>query len=358
MARLIETVYESEEQPPCKTAAQMELVCCEPTEPLQCCETSGVWNGYTPDELTEMLGLELDSEGRNSKGEYVVFEFPQRNHPCGELVTKYDTTPGKCCDDVEPIVVDDDASPKILPRGETVLIFWEGGKHPFNIHISGQSVYLPGGERNIDLLSGDRVISVTALDSFCGSAIVRIRDNCGYTVYWDLLSDWGEWKLMNMSSTSSIIPGVVPYTYGYPSSVHTFTAILGRYKSVESVELKAWEGACVACGYTGSGMNNYPMCMDSPCPGLVVDYIEGLRPSGYNHQTDLSISWEYFKSVQSGAYYILYEYLSDGGIVEHINSLCSYSCTVPPLNTYGSRNRTFGKVMRSLGCKNYQWACP
>ncbi len=180
MTTVIETVIEYETQPPCKTAAQMEDICCEATPLLQCCEKSnGSWVGFSIDELMEKYHPALDSLGRDSTGRVISIELQPRENPCGQKIIEYDVSGGQCCDEVTEIVFDEDSTPDLLPAGGSIKIYVTGGKTPLTFTTTSDNTNFQSGRKQH--ITTNNYVTIYANGDFCGLTEVSVTDGCSTT---------------------------------------------------------------------------------------------------------------------------------------------------------------------------------
>lgn len=175
--RIVEEVIEYSDPPPCKTAAQMEEICCTATAPLPCCEdVDKEWPGYSDEDIWDHLGLMLDDQGRDSQGRYVVIERAPRNQPCGEQVTEYDITAKNCCEEVAPLVLDKNLSVEMIADMSSGIIVVTGGRLPFNVSVRGSGFYLDEQNSRDGVVYGRNIQIFTS--TACGACRIVISDGC------------------------------------------------------------------------------------------------------------------------------------------------------------------------------------
>jgi len=191
MSRIIETVVEYRTQPPCRSADEMEKICCETSPALQCCEKIvPEWDGHTADELLKKYHPDLDDQGRDAQGRYVIIELAPRTKPCGELVVKYDVSGGNCCDEVPPVSIDHSLTPDILPAGKNITVYWSGGDGKYTIKTLAANTSFDNGHKVI-AVDGNSTVLHAGLE-FCGSAIITVEDACSQATI-AVRSDQGQW---------------------------------------------------------------------------------------------------------------------------------------------------------------------
>lgn len=239
MARIIETITHVDElKPACKTAAEMEKHCCEPTAALQCCvEGDPVWTGYTQDEILEHLGIVLDDQGRDALGRYVNIELGPRTKPCGEKRITYDLSGKNCCDEVEQLVWDDDASVEVLAPGTSGIVSVAGGKAPYTWSVRGTGFSFNGGSVR-DIVTSTPWVRVFAAQASCGWAAITVDDGCT-SASGGVRSTNGVWVIFVLggeTQTSACLAagadGVI--TYLTQTVVH-LTGIKNQYKTTHVI---------------------------------------------------------------------------------------------------------------------------
>ncbi|MFT5728751.1 MAG: hypothetical protein ACI8PB_002907 [Desulforhopalus sp.] len=189
--KIVETITHYRKQEACKTAAQMEEICCESTGELQCCEeVEKDWSGYSAEDVAEELGLTLDSDGWESPGHYVKISFIARKNPCGEQLTKCDTSGKNCCDEVEPLVWDSEESAEVVADMSSAVVAVTGGRPPFKVTVRGNGFYLDTQNSREGYVDSGNIRIYTSLA--CGPATITITDGCT-TVTGVIRSDNGQW---------------------------------------------------------------------------------------------------------------------------------------------------------------------
>lgn len=238
MTRVIETVTEYQDKPPCRTAAQMTTLCCEKKPALPCCEKVEPWSGYTDAEILDRLGIVLDSQGRDDQGRKVIIERLPRKGLCGEQVTKYDLTAKNCCDKVTPLAFDHAATPEILPHGRSIIIAWTGSDgREVTVTTSSNATWFSDG-RKTAIGHGDS-IEIFAGPTFCGATSVSVTDHCSVATVV-LRSDMGQWvdrgPICGLPGEKITTPlrGAI-YVGGTCGYVEWSQVIAGKYKQLESV---------------------------------------------------------------------------------------------------------------------------
>lgn len=171
-----ETVV-AEQGDPCKTAEQMEQICCGPRPKLQCCEeVVGEIQGDTEKAL-ENLGLTLDADGRDQDGRLIEIRWKTRKNPCGKVVHKYDLTPKNCCEEVEELAIDWESSVDVLEPGTRGLVSFTGGRLPVFVKIRGNGFTLDGYNTR-EAWAHSRSFYVYAHEFACGSGPITLDDGC------------------------------------------------------------------------------------------------------------------------------------------------------------------------------------
>ena len=180
MARIIETVEHCDDtQPSCKTAPEMEQICCKSAGAVQCCEkTEKGWGGYSKEEILDRLGIVLDERGLDAQGRPVIIEFEPRENPCGDKVTSYDFIQRGCCEDVIPMEASS-SNPTSIDPGAGVGICVADGLGPYTWRASVG--YTLASKTTVEPCN-----TITALAWTCGDALVRVIDLCGGEVNIDL----------------------------------------------------------------------------------------------------------------------------------------------------------------------------
>jgi hypothetical protein len=189
--KIVETITHYRKQKPCKTASQMEVICCEATGALQCCEeVEKNWSGYSAQDVAEAMGLKLASDGRESPGHYVKITFVARKNPCGEKLTKQDTSPNNCCEGVELLGWDSSESATVISDMSSAVVVVTGGRPPFNVSIRGSGFYLDNQNSRDGIVDGRSIRIYTS--AACGCGVITVSDGCS-VVSGVVRSDNGRW---------------------------------------------------------------------------------------------------------------------------------------------------------------------
>ncbi len=194
--RIIETIVEYRVQDPCKTAEEMEDICCEEWTPLTCCKQLGIirnglvdvdwWYGYSATELLDMYHPDMTEVEKL----YFRLDIIPRQNPCGYGITEWDVSPGRCCEEVEDVIVDEESSSEILPAGGSAIVYADGGKQLYTWTTSSGETFFENGTRK-EINSMGYVV-VYATEDFCGSTNVIVDDGCSRDGAF-LRSDIGSW---------------------------------------------------------------------------------------------------------------------------------------------------------------------
>ena len=264
MVRIIETVTLYQDQPDCKTADEMEQLCCVPTEALECCERiEPNWAGYTQEEILDKLGLSLDDHGRDSQGRYVNVELQPRTHPCGEKRTKYDLTGENCCDEVDPLEIDTAESAQVVADNSSCIIYLKkSSTKPFLVSIRGEGFYANADTGQKDLLYSDGALILVETLAACGICTVTINDGCSIAIH-QISSINGKWGPIVGSQTSHevAIEGLTATLY---DQVAGFFYWIGNNYQYKQYELS---GGTIGCGSSSCGNDCDDWCgSPSQCP--------------------------------------------------------------------------------------------
>lgn len=233
MARIVETKTHYQAKPPCRSAAQMTQLCCEPTAALQCCETVEPWDGYTKEEVLDRLGIKLDAKGRDQRGRYVNIIRKERNKPCGEKRTVYDLSPKVCCEDVPPLEWRDDVTPDVLPAGSSIVIAWEGsdGRETI-VKTSSNATWFSDGRKTA--IGYGNSIELLAGPTFCGTTSVSVNDGCSEATVV-IRSDQGQWVNRGPICALSAYTDVA-----FLQPVGTWDVTVGKFRQIEVIGTPAY----------------------------------------------------------------------------------------------------------------------
>lgn len=300
MPRIIKTETRYEEHRDCRTAEQMTELCCEQAAALPCCEeVEPEWNGYSEEEVLKSLGITLDAAGRDGRGRLVEIQFELREKPCGEMVTKYDLSGGNCCDEIEPIVWNVEATPDLLPHGGEIWLYASGGIPPYAFSVTSHALSFDDGHRS--WISDAPYARLHAGATFCGAAVVRVSDGCS-TTEWIIRSDLGHWELIG---AECVFPDATDWVgdpnYSYDELREK---ISGMYKQVESLDFDYWQADSVRCPVENGDPAD--RCLPDCGPSLVA-HLESLRPAGVVHSPCMYANvaenrgWDNFGTLMDGA---------------------------------------------------------
>lgn len=233
MARIIETesIF-AEKEEPCKTVDQMEQICCEPKPKLECCEkvVDPNWQGFTADEVRDKLGAE--------ENPYIEYRPKARKNPCGKLTHKYDLTPKNCCDEVEPLEIDTEASVSVLEPDTHGNVYFTGGKFPVLVKVRGNGFTLDGYNQREGWIDGpNRGFTVYAHEFACGSAPITLDDGCS-VAQGSVRSTVGRWTGYCYSYYWN--PATLYYLNDYPHGV--FGAAINNCVIYGYIEQRGWTG--------------------------------------------------------------------------------------------------------------------
>jgi hypothetical protein len=335
--RTVETVVTNADKPPCRTAAQMTQLCCEKTAALQCCEeVVNAWPGYTAKEIIDHLGLVLDDQGRDKDGRYVNIQMQPRKTPCGEQVTKYDTSQKNCCEGVAVLAWNMTVTPDVLPHDRSIIIAWSGSDgRQVEVITTSNATWFSDGRKTA--LGHGNSIELFAGATFCGSTAVTVRDGCSTAVIM-IRSDLGQW--VQETTTGCAAGG------GELTSVGNgwYEKISGNIKFQEHTAVNSWEGSCI---YT---FENNPATGISCVAETMQQYYEDRRPSGYIMDTCFDYPWASYPPL---GWVSTRGTLADGGLIWRLNSGCDISCS----NVSGATSRTQASVRRTDGLLLYRWSC-
>lgn len=275
MVRVLETVTHYTTPAPCKTAAEMEAVCCEETPALQCCEVvEENWDGYTAEEALERLGLNLDDAGRDQYGRYVVIEFEPRTKPCGERVTSYDTSPGDCCEAVADIVWDAQSSVDVIAPSGNGKMYFGGGRDEADVSVAGYGFWLDGDYTQKSGIASGGVVTIYADPVSCGAATVTIDDGCSQA-QGSARSTAGHWDLVDTGRDVACSVAMQDGVYvAISNSQYKLIATRGAFETTQEIICDpGWGmGDCPQVRCTGdldTCMLNYPGdCQDTKIAGV------------------------------------------------------------------------------------------
>lgn len=193
--RILRTETEYSEKPPCRTAEEMEELCCHPREALPCCMKVGPYSGHEEKDALEKLGIELDDEGRDANGHKVVIEWKPRKHPCGWTETEFNLEQKDCCEGVSEVSFPPAYNPSVIADYSSALLYIGGGKGPFTLITENENIYFKdaNGWKTRRLVTEQRW-NVVYADDHCGTAEIMVLDACDQEAYHYLRSPDGQWQ--------------------------------------------------------------------------------------------------------------------------------------------------------------------
>lgn len=191
--RIIDTEVHYAEREPCRTAEQMEKVCCDAAKELGCCEIDRPWSGYTRDEILEKLGIEVDENGLDENGREVVVEFVHRERDCGKQRLEYDTTPKSCCVGTEPLA--DPFEDLVVGDDSSVLVTVSGGKGPYYWRVRAANVWLDANHSFRDGMTAGPMVRIYT-GTVCGVIPVEVSDGCSTAMIY-VRAESGHWQLLD-----------------------------------------------------------------------------------------------------------------------------------------------------------------
>lgn len=226
-----ETVYEST-QPEWIAQDELDSLCCGSTPVPQCEVSVSKWGGYSIEEITEKLGLELDDSGRDAQGRLVEIRLVKDRETCGHIEVRYEVQQQNCCDGVPELSWDTEASIIILAPSSSGVVAVGGGKGEYTWTLSGNDVSFAGGRRTIK--TSEDYVWLYSGASFCGSADVVVVDACGQQVQAVVRSTAGKWELVYGGSGTSPCLATTDEFYTGCGLTAIFDLYKGRYYVRES----------------------------------------------------------------------------------------------------------------------------
>ncbi len=195
--RIIETVIEYETQPPCKTAAEMENVCCEETPALQCCEKTdgGTWSGYSASELMDMYYPNMSEVEKL----YFRMEVQPRKNPCGYKYTEYDVSSGNCCDEATDIEWDEDESVDFIADESHGRVTVTGGLSPYKWTSHSAGAFFDSARSRKTVYTSSPSVQVHLSDEACGTIQITVTDGCT-SLDREIRTEDGHWETIGSGS--------------------------------------------------------------------------------------------------------------------------------------------------------------
>lgn len=343
--RIIETVEEKAELPPCKTAAEMEEVCCEKAGELRCCRVvTPDWDGYTTQEFLDFHGIVLDDQGRDGDGRYVTIEDLPRDTPCGEDETDYDTKPSNCCDEIDDIIIDREMTPDLLPYGQCIHLYWTDGVPPYTLKTTSNGTYFPGGRKIIETTGNSATLC--AEETFCGSTALIISDACSSESMTIRSSD-GRWEYLG---EQCVLPLHTTH-YEIGGDVDSRELVVGNLKQVEYLDRNFWCYQNLKCDVVDGIPAELciPNCEDAVCVALGT-----IRTDEQAMDTCMS-----YRPVElyADTYQILCENIDRSIGIVHPSYATTYSCAGGDGSGSGATSLLCGFYLTTDEVHAYRWVC-
>lgn len=205
--RILNTYYEDVPPSNVLTPEEIEQICCEVVPVDECSEVGKVtpYEGADQSDIDKDAALEqarADNPGKRILGVQIE-DIGRPGKPCGE---QHETWHGRlnCCDGVPPLSFDLDATPDILPHGESIIIYAEGGIPPFTFRTTSLATSFPDGRRTWATMYP--VAQLMAGPTFCGGTQVEVTDGCS-TAVTSVRSDLGRWQYAGTGCPLPASPG-------------------------------------------------------------------------------------------------------------------------------------------------------
>lgn len=259
---------------PWKSEQAMTDLCCTATGEVVCKEIldSADWGGATAQEVLDHNGIKLDEQGRNAAGNYVKVQMLPRDVPCGRQLTRYDADQKDCCDGIEPVTIDSEATPDILPTSSSIVVYASGGVPPYIFTTTSNDTSFPDGRKtwvttanHATLISGE---------TFCGLTQLSVRDRCSQSSKL-IRSSAGQWYSLGYTCK---LPGAATSWAG--NSGATVEVMSGKYKQTERIEHGTYGREEIPGGTSDSEIvaqvcANHAPPYQSPCMSYNIDEIVG-----------------------------------------------------------------------------------
>lgn len=214
-----------------------EETCCElPAFGLPKCSTiTSIYKGGKgieggPEQYISLYGQKTTMIG-----------VPPKDGVCGEVTVNQIKIPNNCCEDVDPIVWDDDNSAEIIADNSYGYVSVTGGGPLLTWTIRGNGFGIWGNKRTYTTTS--RNISVSTEDA-CGTAIITVTDGCSSVIGYVRSTD-GNWTVVSSEcpGIGLVVTELIGHSWGYG---YAYITNKRRVKQWLSVEVKNYGTCCTS----------------------------------------------------------------------------------------------------------------
>lgn len=328
------------------TPAEIERICCDPNTPVDPCSEVGKvspWYGYRPDELDIEIGEQPDNWTGN-----VRYVGVGPDGPCGRLIEKWEGR-NRCCEGVPPLEIDEFSTGDVLPPGQAINIFVDGGQLPLTFTSSNMDTLFENGRREITV--NQPVARLIANNSFCGTTRITVEDGCSEDEIY-IRSTVGQWvKIGNVCR----LEGVAGQTYTANRFIET---ISGRYRQLEEVS-RVSAFRIIFCN------QNIPDDSQIQCvPPIAGSCNQAIleRMLRYHDEEFPTLAMDTCLGVDMSEIVItaitIYGYDEDGSIIFRHNAAQQFTCNYPNANFSGSVDLTGYQVAHTVTIELFEWVCP
>lgn len=326
-----------------------EEKCCEPPKiPLPKCAT----------RTTAYVGNKPIKEGEQhwidhySYADVSFHPVTPQSGVCGKTIVEQVLRPKNCCEGVSAIMIDYDATPDVLPAGESIIVYWSGGISPFTVSLSAYASHFAFGGREI--ITSNSYVTIFADESFCGNTAFTITDGCT-TSAMIIRSSEGEWVLIE--STECLLPDIAVTTI-LPDG-KSGEAIFGKYKQVETLAFDYLLGDGWKCSDVFPDNSLAPACVKSAlCPsvykGLMNDKVQTQHPE---YGTDTCLDFD--PETLNYTYNIVESYGEgyNGGLVYVTDIYTAFVCNYDEGSWSGSVAQIVYATIKTDSLVTYEWRC-
>lgn len=144
-------------------------------------------------------GKEMDQETKDElKAQYENITFIGVAPPstgCGEWTLEQVIKQHNCCDEVSPIVWDEENSVEVISDNSSGFVFVNGGRYPYTWTVRGSGFWLDAAHTKREITVDSSAVQIYTKDS-CGGCTITVTDGCS-TVSGIVRSSSGSWQVVS-----------------------------------------------------------------------------------------------------------------------------------------------------------------
>jgi len=152
----------------------LEKCCTPPQTGLSDCASYATAKPTKP--FSDSLKAQISADNSNKKINFVAIG-PGKDG-CGRIITNQNIVARRCCDEVDPIEIDQEHTDAEIGLGDTASIVATGGVPPYDWQVNGGYTFPNGSTRQTTYSYPPTNIIQASGDYVCGDASVSLRDIC------------------------------------------------------------------------------------------------------------------------------------------------------------------------------------